>query len=589
MSSDGVSQRPVLWVEVTPGPTQLMPDATRAAIANELGVEVTSSKDRQHFGHVSVIGIPGPRVIVRYESYDGASKLERQMLLPIEPKRRNLVVSWVVCNLVRNEAAEILLDMAARDFSSQPRSAPAVAEPAATDGLAPVSIAPASASSSNVTLSTAAIPSPLGPQKTTMRPPNGGAASADPAIRNEKSSWRPLGAPRIVNLALFAPSLALHADAKEHPYHLSLGGAYSRVGAIDGFGITWFVDRVEERLDGVDLVGIWLSSGPTRGVAIAGVGSASSGDLLGAEMAGIWLSRTGCVQGVQLGGVWASAAVACRSSERARNYRRDALIGVQVGGVATYVGEGFQGVQLSGLFSMGRGRGQGLQLTGGLAIAGENFSGVQVAAIGDIGKGRLYGAQLSGAFNIQGGNVEGVQVTGGYNQAGELSGLQLGLVNRARYARGLQLGIVNLANEQSGFAIGLVNWSKFSRLQPIYFLQTPGFHNVGYRILSGYASSTISFGYDSARERARTHFGFGAHGCIDRFGLGVEVGYGWVLERMSDGPRDRAHELDLIGRASAELLRGWISVFAGGGLSLPVAGRVPIEPAGLAQVGISLL
>jgi hypothetical protein len=575
---------PKLWVEVSPGVAELAPEATRAAIADELKVEVVSSKDAPHFGHVNVIGTRGPAVIVRYESADGVTKLERRMPLPIDEQRRTLVVSWVVSNLVRNEAAEILRDMSLRAPALASSDAPAPAsDSSGGTGEAPgTDVTERDANADHASAPATAAPAPA----RTPEPPANVPKTAQPAVPPE----RRLGPPRILNASLVSPHLALQGDAKDHAYYLSLGGFYNHIGGLDGFGLTWLVDRFDEHINGVAVSGLWIVGARTRGVAIAGLGVSSPGDMFGAEMAGLWVSRSGCAQGLQVSGLWSSAGAECSRLQHATAAGQgDALEGVQLSGLVSYVGAGFQGAQISGLASLNRGRSKGVQLAGALALSSHDFDGVQTGMLGNVGTGRLVGVQLSGAFNIQAGSVAGAQITGAYNHADELAGLQLGVVNYARQARGVQLGVVNVASQQSGFAIGLVNWAHSSRIQPIYFFQNPGYHNVGYRMLTEYTSSTISFGYDGSRERARTHFGVGGHYAFGRFDTGVEFGYGWVLEQTASHPRDRAHELDLIGRVSVELIRNWFSAFAGGGAALPVAGEVPIEPAGLVQLGVAIL
>ena len=220
--------------------------------------------------------------------------------------------------------------------------------------------------------------------------------------------------------------------------------------------------------------------------------------------------------------------------------------------------------------------------------AGHHLEGMQIAGVAAITNGRSSGLQLGGVLSYSASDVKGLQLAGAANVANDVNGLQFGLLNVARDVNGLQLGAVNVARHNRGIALGLFNWSEGARLQPTYFYQTPGYQNAGYRTLSGYSSGTISFGYDPSTKRARTHFATGPRYAYHRFAMGAEFGYGWVLENMSGKPSDRAHELDLIGTVSLEVIRNRVSVYAGGGGVLPVAGVVASEPRGLAQLGISL-
>jgi len=460
---------PVLWLEATTVPNHLELETLRIAIENELRVPVSLVRPASFWGHVQIEGAARSDIIVHYESTDGTTKLERRVALPVDASRQAQVIAWVTGNLVRNEAAELL----AQASQSQP-----IADAlGATREAEPQPPVPA--------IEPVVQPSAPVAQPPKQPPPQVPVANATPAEPD-------LGPSRAVHAAFISPWVAVHSDAAIHRYHLSFGGIYSHVGALNGFGLGLAVDRIEYASRGVQLSGLWLDGAAHHGLLLAGVGTHAHGALTGVELAG---------------------ALALRS-------------------------------------------------------------------------GNVTGAQVTGALNVAQ-NVQGLQLSL-VNVAHDVRGLQLSLVNVAEDVDGVQFGFVNVARKNRGIALGLFNWSEGARLQPIYFFQNPGYHNVGYRNLSGHATSTMSFGYDEARKRARTHFALGARTTFGRVSLGAETGYGWVLENMTNGPTDRAHELDLIGTVTVELFRNRLSVFGGGGASLPVAGVVPAEPHGLAQVGISL-
>jgi hypothetical protein len=421
-------------------------------------------------------------------------------------------------------------------------------------------------------------------------------------------------------VALFSP-FALDSDAAQHRYALSFGGFYSHVGAVDGFGLGWLVDRIEYRSSGSQLSGLWIEGAGHDGVLVAGLGTHARGDLAGIEVTGLVTMRSGCVVGAQLTGLLASATSPCASHSTGPRARRgDSVFGLQFAGLGAFSGSSLSGLQVAGLAAISRGPSDGAQLSGLLAYSSSNLAGMQVAGLASISNaqsnglqlsgllshassnvigaqgagltnvslGALDGVQVSGLLNYVHEDLHGVQLSGLLNVARKVRGLQLSTVNVAREVDGLQLGFVNVARKNRGLALGLFNWSEGTRVQPTYFFQTPGFHNVGYRTVSGHSTGTISFGYDEPRKRARTHFAMGARTAFSRIALGVEFGYGWVLEHMTSGPTDRAHELDLIGTVSVELIRNAVSLYAGGGVALPVSGVVPVEPNGLAQAGISL-
>jgi hypothetical protein len=509
---------PALWLEVVNGPSDLDPEAVRVAIETELGIPTTRQPSGATLGRVHVEGTASESVIVRFESADGTTRLERSVAMPINATRRATVIAWITGNLVRNEAAELLSSMKGRQ---KPDEA----------GALPASVPEIHAEASVASAPDAATPN--GTVPTLDAPPHSvKAIPTNPvrvtfAVATDAHPEPDLGPSRLVHAALVSPWLAMHSDANRHRYYVSFGGFYSHIGALGGLGLGLLVDRIEHRSSGLQLSGLWIDGATHRGVLIAGLGTSAKGDLYGTEVSGATTLRSGNVDGVQLTGV--------------------------------------------------------------LAYSSSDVRGAQVAGATSIARGNLSGFQLSTGFNYLGSDVVGAQITGGLNVARDVRGLQLGVVNVGRDVDGLQLGVVNVARQNRGLSLGLFNWSDGARLQPTYFYQTPGYHNVGYRNLSGHATSSISFGYDEPKQYARTHFAVGVHTTFNRVAMGVETGYGWVLEHLRSGPTDRAHELDLIGTVTVEIIPKLVSLYGGGGVALPVAGVVPVEPRGLGQAGISFL
>lgn len=351
-----------------------------------------------------------------------------------------------------------------------------------------------------------------------------------------------LGPTRLAHAAIVSPWLATDPNAIHHAYTLSFSAGYSRVGALNGFGLGLFADRVEYGSNGVQISGLWLDDAARAGVAISSVGIRSRGDLKGVAMTGLLNLHHGSVRGAQLAGA--------------------ANLGLAAG----------SGTQISALLNYQDADFSGAQIVGGVNVAGR-VSGIQVGTVNVARFGPSSAVQLSGAVNV----------------AEDLTGVQVSLLNIARDVKGLQLGVVNVSRKTQGLSLGLFNWSDGARVQPIYFFQNPGYHNVGYRTLSGYTTGSLSFGYDPSKEMARTHFATGIRTTLGRFGLGVETGYGWVLEHLSTGATDRAHEVDLVGTVSVEVVPNAVTVFGGGGVALPVAGVLPVEPRGLGHLGIAFL
>jgi hypothetical protein len=573
---------PELCVQIISGPSPLEPEPLRAAIEKELGVKTTSAATATSIGTVRVESGRGSLVTIRYASADGSTQLQRRIALPVDPARRATVIAWIVGNLVRNEADEILLGMLSQGATDGSNG-----ELAANPTARSSSSSEAAATEQTSTSEPARVPTPTAqPRPALQKAPTkaGPPATKTAAVSSHAVD---LGPTRAFHAALFSPSLAVPTDAQQHAFHLSLGGVYSHVGGLDGFGVGLLVDRIEYRSRGAQVSALWTDTNQHTGMLIAGLGTRGRGNLQGAELATVLTLRSGCVAGAQITGVWAGALGSCASASGGGVSHGSALQGVQLAGVGTHVGGDLEGAQVAGVAAVAAGRNEGLQLSGAFAYSGLSGHGAQVAGAANVTNGALQGLQLSGAFNYQRAPSKGAQIAGAVNVANDVEGLQLGVVNVARDVDGLQLGIVNVARHNRGIALGLFNWSDGARVQPTVFFQNPGYLNAGYRSISGYSTGTISFGYDPWSERARTHFATGPRFAYERFAFGVELGYGWVLEHMKSKPSDRAHELDLIGIASAELVRRVVTVYGGGGVVLPVAGVVAIEPHGLVQGGVA--
>lgn len=107
-----------------------------------------------------------------------------------------------------------------------------------------------------------------------------------------------------------------------------------------------------------------------------------------------------------------------------------------------------EGVQFAGFFggaNSANGNVSGMQLAGILAgfNKAENLTGIQIAGI-------LLGVNLAK-------DTKGIQIATLYNQAEQLSGLQIGLVNVVNNLHGVQIGLANIVRESSPVFLPIVN------------------------------------------------------------------------------------------------------------------------------------
>jgi len=116
--------------------------------------------------------------------------------------------------------------------------------------------------------------------------------------------------------------------------------------------------------------------------------------------------------------------------------------GVQIGVLGNGVRGKATGLQIGGFFNIVDGNATGLQI-GGLFNGGKGLTGVQIGILGNLAKEDATGVQIGVLGNaVQ--NLKGVQIGCLGNGADGIStGVQIGLFNTAGNIRGVQLGLIN--------------------------------------------------------------------------------------------------------------------------------------------------
>ena len=104
------------------------------------------------------------------------------------------------------------------------------------------------------------------------------------------------------------------------------------------------------------------------------------------------------------------------------------------------------GIQLCGWANRVGGHMNGLQLAGCENIVLKDMSGIQMSLLQNWA-GRIAGLQI-GCYNLAG---------VGESSSGQLHGLQLGILNRAKEVSGVQMGVVNYTEILHGIQIGIAN------------------------------------------------------------------------------------------------------------------------------------
>ncbi len=172
------------------------------------------------------------------------------------------------------------------------------------------------------------------------------------------------------------------------------------------------------------------------------------------------------------------------------------LAGVETGLLGNWVGESASG----------------LQAAGGFNVAG-SLEGVQVASLVNHTRGKADGGQIAFGANIAGGDVEGLQVAL-LNRARAVKGAQVGLINVGAKVTGLQLGLINVADDVDGAPIGLVSVTRSGGVHPMLWGSTASYGNVALKFATRYTYTFLSVSLH--REDRFTQLGPG-------FGIGFSI------------------------------------------------------------------
>lgn len=224
--------------------------------------------------------------------------------------------------------------------------------------------------------------------------------------------------------------------------------------------------------------------------------------------------------------------------------------GILVAGVLNIAGGGSEGVSVAGLGNIVSGPVEGVLVGGAVNISGGGLQGVSVAGVANIAGGAVEGAQVSGMTSIAS-RVDGWQYGGVLSVAGDVSGVQLGLINIAGVVDGLQLGLINIAERVDGVSIALIPWIEEGRRHVELFGSELALMNVGARLGGGVFHTLISAGYQPTgqTERFNAAFGFG----FDVVGEVLELDVDLLATAVFD-PRSWQDKPDFL--ASARLLLG---------------------------------
>ncbi|HTQ06422.1 MAG TPA: hypothetical protein VMI54_21330 [Polyangiaceae bacterium] len=316
-------------------------DAARiqAAIEHELGVALVIAPNADERLEVA---ITGRRANVTYYA-PGHEPVTRSVDLPRDEERALETIAFLAGNLARDEAAELLKQLA----PAAPEEPPPPPPPAApTPSPAPKAPAPKPAP-----------PAPLAePERFTA------------------------------DVSLYYPLTALkHTESRR--LNLEIGLVSSRVGAIHGAGGAFGYFRSDGPVEGFS-VGIgWNRSGPVRGMQFGGFVNEGYGELRGLSFAGLVDARDGDTRGAQGALIVTSTHLAFGIQASPIVAVAHDVVGVQAGGVVA-VSRTVRGVQ-AGVVSVA-GPTEGLEL--GIVNVAGRVKGLQLGLVnvaGDVDGGAI--------------------------------------------------------------------------------------------------------------------------------------------------------------------------------------------------------
>jgi hypothetical protein len=326
------------------GTSDLDPDAVRAAIAADLGVQLSEAPGAE-LGALA-ISIVEHNVRIEYRPITGPS-VERTVALPAAREDRARLIAFIATNLVRDQTSELLAELPPPAPPAPPAATPMIAIPTITRAEA-TSVKPRVR---HVPLSIGFVP-PFSIDR--LAGENVVVGVGVNAIAGSSDGSQIASVSGVI-------------DTKRHLVTgVQIGGVLARAGRLD---------------DALQIGGVLArSDGPSEGLQIGGAAAVARGDLDGVQIGGAG-AISGELDGLQIGG---AAAIA-----------RGRMRGVQIAGGATIGGGSVRGLQVAGAGNVAE-RVDGVQVAGGVNVAGD-VRGLQVGVVNVAG--RMRGVQL-GVVNL---------------------------------------------------------------------------------------------------------------------------------------------------------------------------------------------
>jgi hypothetical protein len=204
-----------------------------------------------------------------------------------------------------------------------------------------------------------------------------------------------------------------------------------------------------------------------NGVEFSGLTSVLKNNMRGAQFAGLGNVVLGETKGAQFSGLFNIGLKETQAWQFAgfMNMNLQKASGVQCGGFTNIVASEFSGGQFAGFSNIATRESRGLQIAGFAnyakggkvvqlsgfgSVVADTTKGTQISGFGNVAIHSYKGLQMAGAVNIQTGKIKGAQISGLFNYASRLKGVQVAPFNYVdSLEKGVPIGVLSFV--RNGF------------------------------------------------------------------------------------------------------------------------------------------
>ena len=211
------------------------------------------------------------------------------------------------------------------------------------------------------------------------------------------------------------------------PERAATGITVGGLGVVSGGSVT-----------GLNLGGLGIvTQGPARGVSVGGLGIVTQGGAAGLNVAGLGVVSEGALRGLNLAGLGVVA--------------EGSVAGINLAGLGVVAERGLTGLTSALLGVVSNRDLNGITLTGLGAVANGDATGATIGGLGVVSNRAIRGL-AAGLAKVDARDLRGLGIAGWTRIRGEQRGITIGVFNQAEELHGVQLGLLNFAGNNRGLA-----------------------------------------------------------------------------------------------------------------------------------------